>query len=143
MTHSICKTALLGGLVVLVCAGLAAGSEVMVVANSSVKASHVDPSSLRDIFLGEKFSLPEGSKVTPVLLKNGPIHRAFLAAYIGKSEAGFQAGWRNMVFTGRGSLLKTFDSEEALLDYVAKTPGAIGYASNTGGRANVKAISVK
>ena len=35
------------------------------------------------------------------------------------------------MFTGKGNPPKSFDTEEALIDYVAKTSGTIGYVSTT------------
>jgi TonB family protein len=37
--------------------------------------------------------------------------------------------YRSLVFTGRGSMPRTLDSDEAVVAYVAKTRGAIGYVS--------------
>ena len=77
-----------------------------------------------------------------MVLKKGPVHEGFLKAYRSKPPGASDAGWRKMVFTRRGSLPKAFDSEEALLGYVAKTPGAIGYVSGTGGHPGVKTLAV-
>jgi hypothetical protein len=121
----------------------AAREELLVIVNSSVSARAISSGDLREVFLGERHALGDGSKVNPVLLKDGPTHDAFLSAYIGKSEAAFRAGWLRLVFTGKGTLPHTFDSETALLDYIAATPGAIGYVRSAGTRPNVKVLAVK
>ena len=121
----------------------AANEELVVIVNSSVSARGISSDDLRDVFLGEKHALEEGWKVSPVFLKNGPTHDAFLRAYIGKSDGAFRAGWLRLVFTGKGTLPRTFDSETALLDYIAATPGAIGYARSAGTHPNVKVLAVK
>jgi hypothetical protein len=56
----------------------------------------------------------------------------------------FRAQWRKAVFTGQGAMPKTFDSEAALLQYVAVTPGALGYVSQISpqGHDNVKCLPV-
>jgi ABC-type phosphate transport system substrate-binding protein len=125
-------------------AGMAKAQGVVVVANSGVKATDVEANELRDIFSGDKSSLKDGSRVTPVTLKGGPVHEAFLRQYVGKNDAAYRAAWRSLVFTGQGAMPRTFDTEAALVEYVAATPGAIGYVS--AGAANhpgVKTLAVR
>jgi ABC-type phosphate transport system substrate-binding protein len=122
---------------------VAKAQEAVVVANSGVKATEVSSDDLRDVFTGAKSSLKDGSRVTPVTLKGGAEHEAFLKKYVGKSDSAFRAGWRSLVFTGQASMPKTFDTDAALLDYVAATPGAIGYVSKDAATDKVKTLAVK
>jgi ABC-type phosphate transport system substrate-binding protein len=122
---------------------IAKAQEAVVIVNSGVKTTEVSASDLRDIFTGAKSSLGDGSHVTPVTLKGGESHEAFLKKYVGKSDSAFRAGWRSLVFTGQASMPKTFDTEAALLDYVAATPGAIGYVGKDPSRDKVKTLEVK
>ena len=118
--------------------------EVTITANSGVKSAGVSADELRDVFTGDKTSLKDGSHVTPVTLKGGPVHEAFLKKYVGKDDSAFRAGWRSLVFTGQGSMPKTFDTEAALADYVAANPGAIGYVSAAAAtKEGVKTLPVK
>lgn len=121
----------------------AKAQEAVVVVNSAVKATEVSASDVRDIFTGAKTSLGDGSHVTPVTLKGGESHEAFLKKYVGKSDSAFRAGWRSLVFTGQASMPKTFDTEAALLEYVAATPGTIGYIGKETAHEKVKAVEVK
>ena len=99
----------------------------VIVANHSVKATEISKSEVRAIFLGESNALKDGSHVVPVLLKTGQVHEEFLKEYIGKNPTSFLAGWRTIMFSGRGTIPASFDTESALLDYIASNPGAIGY----------------
>jgi len=125
----------------LVCVGRA-GAQVVVIANPGVKAAEVSKGDLRDVFNGEASSLA-GSKVTPVLLKSGSANDAFLSQYIGKADGAFKAGWRSLVFSGQASMPKTLDSEAAMVDYVAHTPGAVGYVGGATPHDGVKVLAVK
>src|SRR4051794_1439387 len=107
----------------------ALAGDVAIIANSSIKASEISESDLRDIFQGEKSSL-DSSKAVPVILNKGAAHQAFLDKHMGKSDAAFRAMWRKQVFTGKGSMPREFESEESLAAYVSSTPGAIGYVSS-------------
>lgn len=129
------------GLVLSVSAAKA--QEAVIVANPSVKAADVSSDDLRDVFTGAKSSLKDGSHVTPVTLKAGASHEAFLKKYVGKSDSAFRAGWRSLVFTGQAAMPKTFDTEAALVDYVAATPGAIGYVGKDAANDKVKTLEVK
>jgi ABC-type phosphate transport system substrate-binding protein len=128
--------------VVLSCA-LAKAQDVVVIVNNGVKATGASKDDIAGVFTGDKSSLGDGSKVTPVTLKGGPAHDVFLKNYIGKTDAAFRTAWRSLVFTGQGSMPKTFDSEAALVEYVAATPGSIGYVSSAAGHDKVKTLAIK
>ena len=125
---------LLGG------AGFAQG--VKVIANSSVQATSISASDLRSVYLEEKSSLAGSGHVEPVLAKGGPAHEAFLKQVLGRSDADLQMYYRSLVFTGRGSMPKTLDSDEAVVAYVAKTRGAIGYVSSAADVEGVRTLDL-
>jgi ABC-type phosphate transport system substrate-binding protein len=127
----------------IVLCSAARGQDVVVIVNNAVKATNASSYDIHSVFTGEKSSLADGSHVTPVTLKAGAAHEAFLKAYVGKGDAAFRTSWRSLVFTGQGSMPKTFDSEPALVDYVAATPGAIGYVGNGIAHDKVKTLAVK
>jgi ABC-type phosphate transport system substrate-binding protein len=117
-------------------------ADVSVIANASVKVTEVSSNELRDLFLGDKSAL-EGSKAIPVTLSKGGTHEAFLEQYVGKTDAAFKALWRKQVFTGKGTMPRSFDTEEALVAFVNATPGAVGYVSSSKAGAGVKVLKVK
>jgi ABC-type phosphate transport system substrate-binding protein len=118
-------------------------SQVTVIANPSVKASDVSKGDLHDVFTGASSSLKDGSHVVPALLKAGAANDEFLAAYVGKNDAAFRAGWRSLVFSGQASMPKSVDSEAAMVEFVAHTPGAIGYIGKTVPHEGVKVLPLK
>ena len=89
---------------------------------------------LKNVFLGNTSSLSDGSKVEPVLAESGAAHDEFLKDVVGKSAPALKNHLKTLVFTGKGSMPKSFASEADIVKYVAKTPGAIGYVSAGGGR---------
>jgi ABC-type phosphate transport system substrate-binding protein len=120
-----------------------AAAQIAVIANPSVKASAISKSELSDLFTGASSSLGGDSHVIPVLLKGGAANDAFLSEYVGKSDTAFRTAWRSLVFTGQGSMPKTVDSEAAMVDYVAATPGAIGYVGKDVAHDKVKTLAIK
>jgi len=79
--------------------------------------------------------------VTPVLLKAGAVHDEFLAAYIGKADTAFRTSWRSLVLSGQTTMPKSVDSDAAMVEFVAHTPGAIGYIGKASPHEGVKVIT--
>jgi len=120
-----------------------AHAQAIVIANPGVKSADVSKSDLRDVFTGAATSLKDGSHVTPVLLKSGPVHDAFLSDYIGKGDTAFRASWRSLVFSGQASMPKSLDSDSAVVEYVAHNAGAIGYIAKSTPHDGVKVLSIR
>jgi ABC-type phosphate transport system substrate-binding protein len=116
---------------------------VLVIANPSITAVEVSKAELRDVFTGASSSFRGAAQVTPVLLKQGPVNEDFLALYVGKSDSAFRAGWRSILFSGQGVLPRTLDSDAAVVECVAHTPGAIGYIGRTSPHEGVKTLIVR
>jgi len=120
-----------------------AHAQVVVIANPSVKAMDVSKAELRDLFSGVTSSLTGWSQVVPVLLKQGPVHDEFLTKYVGKSDTAFRMSWRSLVFSGQGVMPRSLESETAVVEFVARTPGAIGYVSKATPHEGVKILVVR
>jgi ABC-type phosphate transport system substrate-binding protein len=126
-----------------VCSIIASAAEIKVIANPEVRASSVSLEELKGVFLATKTSLTDGSHVEPVLQKGGSVHEAFAKEYLGKTDAALQTYYRSLVFTGKGSMPKTFGADADVVAYVAKTKGAIGYVSAGAATAGVKTLGLK
>ena len=120
-----------------------ARAQVVVIANNNVTASEISRGELRDVFTGAASSVKGAREVAPVLLKGGPAHDEFLSTYVGKSDAAFRAGWRSLLFSGQSTMPRTFDSDAEVVDYVAHTPGAVGYIAHSSPHPGVKTLAVR
>ena len=119
----------------------ARAQDVVLVANRGVQISAITNSDLRAIFMGTKTRFADGSHAVPVTLKGGAVHEVFLKNYVGEGPEEFRSQWRKLVFTGQGAMPRAFDSESALIEYVAATPGAVGYASRISSQDQVKLLT--
>jgi ABC-type phosphate transport system substrate-binding protein len=119
----------------------ARAQDVIIVANPEMRASGITPEELRAIYTGARSQLLDGSHVLPVTLKGGPVHEVFLMNYLKETPDQFRTAWRKAVFTGQGAMPRAFESE-ALLQFVASTPGALGYVSRVVPGDKVKPLSV-
>ena len=123
--------------------GFGAAQGQVIVVNRNVKVSEISKAEVRDIFTGAAANFKDGSRAVPATLKSGPAQDGFLKNFLSKSDAAFRAGWREIVFSGQGTMPKTFPSPAALVEYVASVPGAIGYVDPGTSTANVKVLEVK
>jgi ABC-type phosphate transport system substrate-binding protein len=119
---------------------LAAEETVLVNGGSAITGLSDD--DFKDYYLGKKASWPDGSKVVVVVLKDGASHENLMKK-LGKSTSQFATGWKKLVFTGKGSMPEQVGSEDELVAFLAKTPGAIGYADAAKAKDGVKAVPVK
>lgn len=120
-----------------------ASAQVIVIANPSVKATDITKSELKDVFTGAATNLKDGSQVTPILLKDGPVHEVFLGTYIGKGDVVFRGSWRNLVFSGQVIMPKSVESDDDMVQYIAHHPGTIGYINKSTSHDGVKVLNVK
>lgn len=123
-------------------AGTARAQEILIIANRAVSVSEISAGQLRDIYTGARTRFSDGNRAFPVLLKGGPVHEVFLSRIVGDNPEEFRVRWRRVVFTGQGSMPKEVSSEQALIDYVSATPGAIGYVSRLRDPSAVKILTV-
>jgi ABC-type phosphate transport system substrate-binding protein len=123
---------------------LAAGAsaQVIVIANPSVKSSAIGKDELRDVFTGSASTLKDGSKVVPVLLKEGTPHEEFLKEFIGKADTAYRAAWRSLVFSGQATMPRSLDGDAAVAAFVAHNTGAIGYIDKATPHEGVKVLEV-
>jgi ABC-type phosphate transport system substrate-binding protein len=119
------------------------GAQVIVIANQSVKTDAVSKNDLREVFTGESTSLKEGGHVVPVFQKEGSTHNEFLSSYVGESPAAILICWRGLVMSGRSAMPKTLDSDSAVVEYVGRTAGAIGYINKSAPHDGVKVLSIR
>ena len=108
---------------------LLSAEPVIVIANKNVDQSQLTEQEVKDIFLGDKTTWSNGRHVVVVTLKSGAVHDEFLEAYVKKQAVTFSRYWKRLLMTGKSSIPISFETENELLDYVAKTDGAIGYIS--------------
>jgi ABC-type phosphate transport system substrate-binding protein len=131
------------GVLTFVAASPVAAAAIQVIAHSSVTVSQISLDDLKGVFLETRTSLPDGSRVEPVLLKSGDVHDTFVKQYTGKTTAGLENYYRSLVFTGKGAMPKTLKSDAEVVAYVKKTRGAIGYVSDGASTEGVKVLDVK
>lgn len=121
----------------------AADAGQIVIAHPSVAATNVSKATLEQIFTGIAKNYTNGMVIVVATLKDGPTHEAFLKSFLSKTPPQFTRAWRDLVFGGGAQRLpQAFEDEAALVAYVAKTKGAIGYIDEGTPHDGVKVLNV-
>lgn len=103
-------------------------ADVAIIANSDTDVGDVDFFSVRNIFLGEKKSFPNGVYANPVHHTQGSTERkVFFNTILNMTEQAHDRYWkrkqkRNTVYRPAEA-----DSHKDVLDEIATTSGGIGY----------------
>jgi len=116
--------------------------EVVVICNDSVSADTMKRRDIKDIFLGKNTRWEDGQKITFVMLSGGDAHESFLREYVGKTPSQFRTYWKKKAFTGKGRIPETFATPEEVIDFVVKTPGAIGYIPSDAYQNQIKSMMI-
>ncbi len=116
--------------------------EVVFIAHQEVGDEHLSSRDIKNIFLGKKSTWTDGSQISFAVLADGELHEEFLQQWIKRSQSQYVMYWRRMVFTGRASSLKVFNTETDLMKYVAVTEGAIAYVDTVTELVDVKPIPI-
>ena len=102
----------------------AAHAELFIIANPSTQ---ITPGDIKDVFTGNK-QFAGGTKLIPI--DNGPVQEAFLAAALKMEASRYNTIWTKKSFR-EGMIPPTVKSGDTdVLDFVRRTPGAIGYVSS-------------
>lgn len=124
-------------------AGGAAANGPILIVHPEVSADSLSGRDVQAIFLGEMTRWPGQERIAFVTLKIEGVHDAFLREYVGKTASQYDIFWKKKVFSGQGRMPKSMDSPEAVIEFVAATPGAIGYLPAGTPPGNAKAVPVK
>ncbi len=108
----------------------ASGAQIDVVTGPAAPAVAFDRATLRDIFLKRIVIDNAGNKPVPLNLPpEDPLRAAFSQALLGKSPEALQRFWNERYFQGV-SPPYVVGSQEAMLRFIAETPGALGYVAS-------------
>ena len=121
-------TKLLAGLViVLIMIAPTARAELICLGNISQDLiGNID--DVGQIVTGEQTSWANGSTIRLALPgKSSPQLEGISARFMTSTGKELQRHWLRLAFTGRAAPPKFFNSNEALLNYLRRTPGSVGF----------------
>lgn len=126
----------------LATAGSPAGYQVVVHPSNDV--SVLTKSQLSQMLLKKVTRWPSGKPVRPVDLHADAAARRVMSKDVhGRSVRAVKAYWQRQIFTGRGAPPPEKPSDSAVIAYVRRNPGAVGYVSTSASVGTVKVITVE
>jgi ABC-type phosphate transport system substrate-binding protein len=105
----------------------AASGEVAVIAHKSVPAEAITRSQLLDVYSGDVKEWSNGERIVLADLDVRNVVTDAFYGFLGKPPSRMKTIWMKNMLSGEGDPPASFTSEQELLDWVASTPGAIGY----------------
>ena len=104
----------------------------------------VDRRFLSQVFLRKTTSWPHGDSIRPVdLPPDSPVRRRFSEEVHHRSVAAVKSYWQQVIFSGRGLPPPELESDQAVIRFVSRDQGAVGYVSADADLRSVKALVVK
>lgn len=100
-----------------------------IIAHPAVPEETLTDHEVRNAFLGKKTKWSNGEPLVLVTIKDEPVHEAFLRRFINKTPTRFRLYWKSLAFTGKAPTPIALPDEQAVIDYVTNTKGAVGYIS--------------
>jgi len=105
-------------------------SAFVVIVNGHNPAKFAERAFIADAFLKKASRWSSGEVLRPGDLRPSSVARhAFSGAVLQRSVAAVRSYWQQCIFSGRDVPPPELDSDEAMLRYVAKYGGAVGYVS--------------
>lgn len=114
-----------------------------IIVNASNEVSSLSQKEVSDYFMKKKTKWPSGIAVAPVdQSSSSKVREQFSQQIHGKSTGAIRNYWQQAAFSGSGTAPTEKASDSDVIEYVKKTPGAIGYISADANVSGVKVISV-
>lgn len=116
-------------------------ADFIVIANIDVPAAKLTPDELSSIYLLRTSNWQNGVRIVPVNREAASNARAmFVMRVLKQSQTALDTHWNRMSFKGITPPLIQ-ESDNAVLDFVQKVSGAIGYVSASTELKNVKVLA--
>jgi hypothetical protein len=123
-------------------AGELPGFRVIVHPNNPLVSTQ--PTYLANVFLKKTTHWEGGETIRAVDLRaDNAVRRRFSESVLKRSVGAVRSYWQQRIFSGRDVPPPELDSEENVVAFVARSPGAIGYVSSAAKLVGVRELSLK
>jgi len=118
--------------------------DFVVIVNVDNPSSSADDRFVANAFLKKVTRWPGGDKIRPVdLAPDARARERFSDRVLDRSVPAVKSYWQQIIFTGRGVPPPELESDEAVIQYVQRYPGAVGYVSGGSDLSGVKILELR
>jgi len=108
-------------------------AEIVVIVNAHNPVTRLTRNQLIDLYMGRQLNFPNGDPALPIDQAAGSgLRGRYYQALVGKSEAGINAYWARLLFSGIASPPRVMPTSESTLQIVRENVAAIAYVEATG-----------
>lgn len=130
-------------ILLLICISLDKANAEYVIVNNNVNIDSLSTNVIRSIFLMRIKEWADHNQIEVFVLETGnKLHIDFCNNALGLFPYQLQRAWDRQVFSGIGQYPTVLKTQQELIEKVATTPGAIGYASELPNVPSVKVVEV-
>ena len=105
-----------------------ASADLAIISHPDYDGGEINSAQVKNLFLGERKSFPNGIKATPINHAAGsPDRKKFFSQVLNMAESFHGRHWKRKRATNSGSSPVELNSYDEVLRSVAKTPGSISY----------------
>ena len=123
---------------------IAAPPAYVIVVHPANPSTSVPRKFLADVFLKKTTRWDHGEVIRPVdQVPDSPVRRRFSEEVIKRSVAAVRSYWQQLIFAGRDVPPPELPSDEDVIKFVLKYPGAVSYVSGTADVDGAKIVSVE
>ena len=117
----------------------------LVIVHPSNKTTKLEKKTIADTFLKKRTRWSDAGKtILPVdQTKKSAIRKRFSEEVLGRNLSAVRTYWNQLVFSGRGVPPPEVDSDDDVVAYVLKHPGAIGYVAATANVKDARVVQIK
>jgi ABC-type phosphate transport system substrate-binding protein len=123
---------------------LANAVEFRLIVHPSNAASSLERAFVADLFLKKVTRWPGGEVAKPADLRpSSAARKRFSETVLKRSVGAVRSYWQQRIFSGRDVPPPELESDDAIVAYVARQPGAIGYVSGNAKLAGVRELGLR
>jgi ABC-type phosphate transport system substrate-binding protein len=116
----------------------------VVIVNPQNPTTTLDASFVVDAFLKKITHWPDDEVIRPVdLVSTSPVRQTFSAEVLRRSVDAVKGYWQQRIFSGRDVPPPELETDDEVVRYVLKYPGAIGYVSARANLNGAKVVTVR
>lgn len=114
-----------------------------IIVNSGITIEALDRKEIAKFFVKRTTAWDGGESVVPVdQAPDSQVREVFSEAVHGRSVAAVKSFWQKQIFSGRNVPPPELSGDAAVVEFVKRTPGAIGYVSASADTAGVRTVTL-